>query len=571
MHRTLATLLAAFTGTAAAQDTATGFVFLDRNADGVRQAGEAGVEGVAVTNGRDVVRTDEDGRYTIPVGDDTIISVVKPAGHQVPLNEHNMPVFHYIHKPDGSPDDGFIFRGVDPTGPLPESIDFPLVKADEPESFTVVLFGDPQPYTLEQVDHFRAEVIDPYVVTGTTGPAANAHGAHFGISLGDLVGDHLDLFDPLNQAQAMLGVPWYNVYGNHDMNFMAGDSSLTAEDPDRYADETYERVYGPPNFAFQYANAHFILLDNVIYQGFDGMRDTDLPGWPNAQRPVSGNYRGGLRTEQLAFVRSYLATVPADDLIVLAFHIPIEGGGVHRIPEQRELFEILSGHPHTLSVSGHTHVQRHWFFGPEHGYTAQPINQHNLDHPERFTGSVHHHLNAVTASGSWYRGAPDEYSRPHTQMADGAPNGYTLLHVDGNRYRTEFRAARRDAGHQMSLHLGEDSMLTVNVFNGAEGDAVRMRVLPGSSIGDAGAHSTPWTSMAHTVTTDPHLEAVFARESAIDDDLRGYRTVSRPKESFHIWTAEVPGGLPAGTHMLEVTHTDLYGTERVMRRSFHVD
>ena len=36
---------------------------------------------------------------------------------------------------------------------------------------------------------------------------------------------------------ATVGIPWYNVHGNHDMNFLATD--------DRYADETFERVYGP--------------------------------------------------------------------------------------------------------------------------------------------------------------------------------------------------------------------------------------------------------------------------------------------------------------------------------------
>lgn len=572
MHRFTACLaLALAAGTAVAQDEATGIVFLDRNGDGVRQSGEPGIEGVAVTNSLDVVRTDAEGRYTIAVSDDTIISVVKPAGHQVQLNEHNMPVFHYIHKPQGSPHDGFLFPGVDPTGPLPESIDFPLVAVDEPEQFSVVVFGDPQPYTLEQVGHFRADVIDPQIVPGGVGTAGNLNGAAFGISLGDLVGDHLDLFQPLNEAQGLLGVPWYNVYGNHDMNFMSGDSSLTMDDPDLYADETYERVYGPPNFAFQYGSAHFILLDNVIYQGFKGMRDTDLPGWPNAQRPVTNNYRGGLRPDQIEFVRNYLATVPTDDLIVLAFHVPIEGGGVHRIPEQRELFEALSTHPHTFSMSGHTHIQRHWFFGAEHGYTAEPVNQLNASDPARFDGPVHHHLNAVTASGSWYRGAPDEYNRPHTQMADGAPNGYTLLHIDGNRYTTEFRASRRDADHQMSLHIADDNQLTVNVFNGAEGDTVHMRIHPGLTADGERAAATPWAPMAYTVKTDPHLDAVFAREQSIDDQARGYRTVARPKDSFHLWTAELPAALPAGTHMLEIKHVDVYGKEFTSVNTFRVD
>lgn len=570
MRFTITPLALILAGLANAQDKATGVVFLDTNGDGVRQASETGIEGVAVTNSLQVVRTDAEGRYALPITDDSIISVVKPAGYQTPLNEHGMPRFHYIHKPQGSPDDNFLFPGVAPTGPLPDSVDFPLERVDEPESFSVIVFGDPQPYTLEEVGHFRADVIDTQVVPGGEGPGRNIHGALFGITLGDLVGDNLDLFQPLNESQGLLGVPWYNVYGNHDMNFMAGDSSLTADDPDKYADETYERVYGPPNFAFQYGRAHFILLDNVIYSGYDGMRDTDLPGWRNGQRPVAGNYRGGLRPDQIEFVRNYLAVVPKDDLVVLAFHVPIEGEGVHRIPEQRELFEVLSSHPHTFSMSGHTHIQRHWFFGPEHGYTAEPANQHNRAFPDRFARPVHHHLNAVTASGSWYRGSPDEYNRPHTQMADGAANGYTLLHIDGTRYSTEFRAARRGADHRMSIHIADNEMLTANVFNGAEGDTVRMRLIPGTDAAGQAAAPGDWTAMSYTVKPDPHLTEVFNREEAIPDDTRGYRTVSRPKDSFHIWTAELPTDLPAGTHVVEIEHVDVYGAASVARATFRV-
>jgi hypothetical protein len=436
MQRIAAAHVLVSASASSAAQPAVGVVFIDANADGLRQADEPGLPRVAVTNGLDVVLTAEDGSYTIPVTDDTIVSVVKPAGYQVPLDPAGLPRFYYIHKPAGSPDEGFIFQGVEPTGPLPDSIDFPLTPVQEPDSYTVLVFGDPQPYTPEQVDMFRREVIDPLVIPGSSGPRGNAARALFGISLGDLVGDDLRLFEPLNQAQGLLGVPWYNVYGNHDMNFMSGHSSPTSADPDRYADETYERVYGPANYAFQVGRAHYIVLDDVIWQGYDGMDDRPAETWPDGRKPKNSNYRGGLRDDQLLFIENYLKVVPKDHLVVLAFHIPIEGEDVHRIPEQSRLFEILSSHPHTLSLSGHTHFQRHWFFGPEHGYTASAPNQHSIRDPRRFPQPVHHHLNAVTASGSWFSGDRDEFGLPHTTMRDGAPNGYTLLHVSGVRYHT---------------------------------------------------------------------------------------------------------------------------------------
>ena len=559
--------------------SATGIVFHDQNGDGIRQNEETGVAKVAVTNGQEVVLTGSDGRYEIPVSDDTIITVIKPAGYQVPIDRHGLPRHSYIHKPAGSPDEGFIFRGVAPTGDLPDSVDFPLTQIEEKDAFSVIVFGDPQPYSIDEVDLFRREVIDPLLVPGGVGPKRNIHGALFGMSLGDLVGDNLDLFGPLNEAQGLLGVPWHNIHGNHDMNFMSGDSSLTATDPDRYADETHERVYGSPNYAFQVGRVHFIVLDNVIYQGFDGFNQGRDARWPTEQKPKTGNYRGGLRADQLRFVENYLGFVPEDDLVVLAFHIPIEGGGVHRIPEQQELFRILSSHPHTFSMSGHTHFQRHWFFGKEHGYTPEQPNQHTIKDPERFPAPVHHHLNAATASGSWYRGERDEYGVPHARMRDGSPNGYTLVRFTGNRYSTQFIPARREADHQMGVSMADtlspqaeasDREVVVNVFNGAEGDSVMMRIIPGTAHAGQNADPGEWTPMQERPGIDPSYAAMYEREQSIPEELRTNRSAPKPEESHHLWVAQLPTGLPAGTHALEFRHENLFGELHTHRHSFRV-
>ncbi len=88
---------------AAAQQTARGCVYLDVNANGKKDAKEKGMQGVAVSNGREVVTTDNKGRYELPVSDDAIIFVIKPSGYAVPLNADNQPKHYYIHKPKGSP------------------------------------------------------------------------------------------------------------------------------------------------------------------------------------------------------------------------------------------------------------------------------------------------------------------------------------------------------------------------------------------------------------------------------------------------------------------------------------
>jgi hypothetical protein len=54
------------------ESTVTGVVFEDRSRSGTRQPDDPGIPGVLVSNGRDVVRTDRDGRYALPMDDESI-------------------------------------------------------------------------------------------------------------------------------------------------------------------------------------------------------------------------------------------------------------------------------------------------------------------------------------------------------------------------------------------------------------------------------------------------------------------------------------------------------------------
>ncbi|RMH30435.1 MAG: hypothetical protein D6692_01950 [Planctomycetota bacterium] len=176
---------------------------------------------------------------------------------------------------------------------------------------------------------------------------------------------------------------------------------------DEHADETFERVFGPTDYDFFHGDTFFIVLDSVRWNGFDG--------YNNSGRPKNGNYVGAVSDRQIAFVENLLRHVPTDSLVVIATHIPLNGEDPRTTTANRDrLLRVLSGHSRTLSVSGHTHMQRHFYFGSADGYEPR-------------AGTEHHHYNVVTASGTWWRGAEDERGIPHTMMRDGAPNGYAVL------------------------------------------------------------------------------------------------------------------------------------------------
>ena len=82
MKKNLLTILLAFISLSAfSQQKATGYVYDDVNKNGRKDRREAGIANVAVSNGTDVVLTDAKGFYSLPVGNDNTIFVIKPSGY----------------------------------------------------------------------------------------------------------------------------------------------------------------------------------------------------------------------------------------------------------------------------------------------------------------------------------------------------------------------------------------------------------------------------------------------------------------------------------------------------------
>jgi len=519
----------------AENSTATGTVFLDTNGNQVMDDNEKGLPEIRVSNGQDIVKTDANGQYSLAVSDDTILFVIKPRGFMTPIDENRLPRFHYIHKPHGSPE-GLKYAGIAPTGPLPDSIDFPLTEQSEPDTFKVLVFGDTQPYNMQEIEWLAHDVIEEVIGID----------AVFGISLGDLVGDDLDLFHPLNEVMATVRIPWYNVHGNHDMNFLATD--------DQYADETFERVYGPACYSFDWGPVHFINIDNVLF-----FRDEE-----NKPR-----YSSEVGEQQLTFIRNDLAFVPKDQLVVISLHIPLT-----EMRDVKELMNLLGDRPYTLSLSAHTHFQRDDFVGPEHGW-------HGDD--------SHHHHNHATTSGSWWRGTFDEVGIPHTTMRDGAPNGYGVFTFSGNQYSIRFKAARRPADYQMNIwapwevtsaETGETDVI-VNVFGGTKRSTVEIR------LGEVGT----WEPMTYMPQEDPYYKALKARDDtdhlerklhiALRETMKPQlkeeselpqrgRVINGAVKSTHIWQAKLPADVRKGTHVIHVRTTDMFGQTFTGRRIIRV-
>ena len=507
---------------------ATGTVFAVSG--GVR----TGLAGVLVSNGRDVVPTDTDGRYALPVEDGMVVFVIKPSGYMTPTDPGTqLPAFHYIHQPEGTPAAlGLAYPGIAPTGALPPSIDFVLTPQDEPEQFEVILFTDPQPESEAEVDFIREDVIE--ALAGTE--------AKFGITAGDIMFDDLSLYGRLNRIIGTVGVPWYNVGGNHDLNFEAPGR--------RYSRETFKRVFGPPHYAFAYAGAVFIMLDDVDYLGADASR-------PHQQ----GRYEGRLDADQLAFVKALLEHVSDDKLIVVVMHIPVANYlddklAGDNLNNRQDFFRLFEGRRYTVSFSGHTHTTEHHYFGEAEGWPS-PVPHHN------------HILTAV--SGSWWSGPLDHRGVAVADSRDGSPNGFHMLRIDRNSYSTRFVPAKEPNGRQVRItidsrfHSSEREVkrdyragqltgspvalaavpatrIIANVFDGGPKTKATLRIGSGEPI-----------EMVRKSMPDPFVDDVFTRNDAVK------KPWVKAEVSSHVWVARLPPGLRAGTHRIEVAAITEYG------------
>lgn len=500
------------------QFVARGVVFDDANGNRKRNDGEAGVAGIRISNGRDIVKTNESGEYEIRVDDDDIVFVIKPRDWVAPLNKDNLPQFFYIHKPNGSPK-GTKFAGVAPTGPLPESIDFPLRRRPEPEKFKAIMFGDPQPRSVAEVQYMQHDVIEQII-------ANEAHDAAFGVTLGDIVFDDLSVMEPHNQSVALIGIPWYNVIGNHDLNMEAKT--------DQESDETFERIYGPAYYSFDHGPAHFMVLDDVEWH------------WKDDEK--RGHYHGGLGKDQLQFIKNDLAQIPKDQLVVLMMHIPLNG-----VEDRQELYRLIEQRPATVSLSAHTHYMEHRFIGKEDGWRGK---------------EKHHHIVNVTVCGSWWRGKKDERGIPHATMSDGGPNGYSIMEFDGDNYSLEFRAASRPAKYQMNIYAPEviakkdlaTTVVLANVFNGSEKTKVSLRV----------DRQGKWLPLERVNLTDPAFEAEKRFEEAVNEAEK-WINLPGAHNTPHMWRGLMGNRISKGAHVIEVKAEDPFGKTHIDHRVFRVE
>ncbi|MEU4361157.1 calcineurin-like phosphoesterase family protein [Promicromonospora sp. NPDC023987] len=525
------------------QQTLDGVVFVDRDQDSEQDRHERGLRGVTVTNGRDVTTTDRRGRYELPVFDNMTVSVTQPRGYQVPVDDDNVAQFFYHHLPEGSPE--LRYGGLEPTGPLPDEVNFPLAKSSLTASAAqhCLIGGDIQTYDLDEVEYARnGAFADLAARTDYTGCGA--------LFIGDVVGDDLSLYPQTRELVSMLNGPARFLPGNHDLDFDAASSEHTFD--------TFRAALGPEYYSYDVGKAHVVALNTVEYK-------------------AGTTYTGSLDERQLEWLRNDLARVPQDRLIVVAAHIPLldyadEGSSRHQVAQVKEIYELLEGRE-AIALGGHTHSIENLRAGDSLQGWSDVLGVDELP----FT-----HITAGAISGDWYSGTVLPAGYPAALQRDGGQPGVLTLDITGTRVKERFTVRGEDDSHQMALgvntpryrewfaahrsdvgsapeytdplvvsqaDLADTTWLTTNFWMGSTGSTVTAALDGGKAV--EAVRTQPMQGEGQKVGAE------WSDPVAVQQQLVHGGSVA--ERSMHLWRLELPADLAVGTHTAEVTATDVHG------------
>ena len=368
---------------------------------GTVRSGGRGVSGVAVSDGRQVVDTQADGRFELVTSPERgFVFMSVPSGYSVPVSDVGTARFYAPIEATGSE----------------QAVTFQLdADARSQERHTLLLLGDIQTEDRQEMDWFLSQSVPDLRSTIQSLGDQDV----FGISCGDIMYDNLEFYPDYEGGVQALGVPFFQVIGNHDLD--------QEETTDEASTTTFSRHFGPRYYSFNRGSVHYVVLDDVFWHG--------------------SGYLGYVDADALEWLAQDLSRVEPGAPVIVATHIPVVGSQHQRtgsrtpspsvaVMNREALYRLLEPfQAHVLT--GHTHECEHVFEGGVH---------------EHVTGAV---------CGAWWSGPI---------CHDGTPNGYCVYEIRGEEVTWRYKSTGLPEDHQMRIYgpgadLAAPEELVVNVWN----------------------------------------------------------------------------------------------------------
>ena len=378
------------------------------------------IAGVAVSDGVLVTTTDSEGRYYLSsqryYG---YVFISSPSGYSVPVRETVPQYYQNFTSTQSSvyEQHNFVLKPCSDTKHRVMEFTDPHVarRTDDINKYTTYF----KPELPKEAAQAAADGVD-----------------FFCVSLGDQAWDQYWYDNNFNLGNykaliADLDIPIYCIPGNHDNDPLIYD--------DFKAETAFRKYFGPTFFSFNKGGIHYILMDDTVFNNSNG----------NVQ-----DYKADFTSNQMRWLESDLAVVPAGSTVVFGTHIQyttrprsqsdgsfkffyetIGNNTVSRV----ELIELFA--PFTVHwISGHTHVN----------YT------------NRISEKLIEHNTASVCSDWWWI---DYYTKGACHLCgDGSPAGYRIFDMEGGDVKWRYKGFDRSADYQFRVYDMNNSQITRAIY-----------------------------------------------------------------------------------------------------------
>lgn len=337
-----------------------------------------------MSDGWDVVTTLGDGTFElVSTADRDFLRMSLPSGFRIPRNPTGTARLYRPIAPNGS-------------GEMDATFDLePLEGSDE--NHAALVLADIQTEDAREMGFFHAETVPDIQTTLRSLESPEA----LGIANGDIMFDHLELYPEFERAVSAMGIPFFQVAGNHDLDHDSGT--------DEGSTGTFTGRFGPRYYSFNRGAVHYVVLDDVFWHG--------------------SGYLGYLGSDQIRWLENDLRHVEAGRPVVVSCHIPVLGG--------RHL-RTNGGHPSPgISMANRRELYR--ILAP---YQAHILTAHTHENEHVFEGGAHEHVIAAVC-GAWWTGPI---------CADGTPSGYAVYEARGEEITWRYKSTGLGFDHQLRVY-----------------------------------------------------------------------------------------------------------------------
>ena len=387
------------------------------------------MEGVAVSDGYNIVKTDKKGVYNlVSEKRNGNVFITIPSGYEAPIAPGDVQPQYWAALSDDKN--------------TAERHDFCLNKVENSRHVMLAITDIHLSNQLGDIEQFKERVLprlrseaDKYRLQGIPVYTMCMGDSSFDLFWYDYLFDIGNFRSTIKQVG--YPTPIFIAMGNHD-----NDGATTPdENTDFNATEKYRKAFGPTYYSFNIGDVHYIMLDNLRY------RNEKRPKMKPGKNIVGArNYDHIVVEDQLEWLRKDLAMIEDKNTpIVVGMHSPVfRMLSEHNSRELYSYFHDSEGNrtlpPALYFASTFAEFKQvHFLTGHSHKLITTHCKQATA-YPE-IANIIDHNVGAIC--GAWWLTAA--HGGPHL-APDGAPAGFKVFPVDGKNIEWYYTSA--DCGAQ---------------------------------------------------------------------------------------------------------------------------